>query len=426
MTAARPSGPRDKPGKRVAYVLDDEAQVAAFVCNVLAGCGFEARQFANPVSLFVETKAVVPDLIVLDLALGQSDAVEVIRHLDVMRFRGSVLLISGRDASMLAEIEQIGRSHGLAMLRSLQKPFRVNDLKGRLEQIAQPGEAPAEARTAREPEAKAPREIVIDLEQARKNGWLELWYQPKIDLKSLSVCGAEALLRARHPEFGIVSPANLLPPAGDPAHQSLSRFVIRRAMADWDHFADRQMPLKLAVNVPASIINTPEFIPLVREMLPNHPKFPGLIVEVTEDEIIRDATQVREIATQLKLYNTWLSIDDFGAAHSSLLRLIDLPCVELKLDIRFVSNCSSDPLKRAVCVSVIDLAHRFGASVCAEGVETAADLRCLREIGCDTAQGFLFARPMAPAQFMQMLSAPPQSVELAAPAGHAPKLVRAR
>ncbi len=113
---------------------------------------------------------------------------------------------------------------------------------------------------------------------------------------------------------------------------------------------------------------------------------------------------IREIATQLKLYNAWVSIDDFGAGHSSLARLIDMPCSEVKLDIQFVSNCASEPLKQAVCASVVDLAHRFGASVCAEGVERAEDLRCLREMGCDTAQGFLFAKPMAPDQLVKMLA----------------------
>jgi EAL domain-containing protein (putative c-di-GMP-specific phosphodiesterase class I)/FixJ family two-component response regulator len=393
------SGMSQQPRSRVAYVLDDEAQIAAFVCSVLRASGFDAQPFATPVALFVESKKALPDLIVLDLALGQSDAVEVIRYLETIKFRGSVLLISGRDAAVLAEIERIGKDRGLGMLPSLQKPFRVSELKNRLTTIGSPEGLPAATK------ANAAREFVVDLQEAEKNGWLELWYQPKIDLKTLSVCGAEALLRARHPKFGIVSPANLLPPAGDPAHHALSRFVVRRAMTDWERFADHNILLKLAVNVPVSVISTSEFIPLVRQMLPVARAFPGLIVEVTEDEVIRDAALIREIATQLKLYNAWISIDDFGAGHSSLARLIDMPCSEVKLDIQFVSNCGSDPLKRAVCASVVDLAHRFGASVCAEGVESAEDLRCLREMGCDTAQGFLFAKPMAPEQLVKMLAA---------------------
>src|SRR5262245_12839629 len=117
------------PTTGVAYVLDDEAQIASFVCKVLEANGYQAQPFLTPVELFVESRKALPDLIVLDLALGQSDAVEVIRYLDTMKFRGDVLLISGRDAAVLAEIEQIGKSRGLAMLPSLQKPFRVTQLK---------------------------------------------------------------------------------------------------------------------------------------------------------------------------------------------------------------------------------------------------------------------------------------------------------
>jgi EAL domain-containing protein (putative c-di-GMP-specific phosphodiesterase class I) len=401
MANQTPSGMSQQPRNRVAYVLDDEAQIAAFVCSVLRASGFDAQPFATPVALFIESKIALPDLIVLDLALGQSDAVEVIRYLETIKFRGNVLLISGRDATVLTEIERIGTDRGLAMLPSLQKPFRVSDLKSRLTAIGSPEGPPAVNKPA--PKAETTRAFVIDLQEAEKNGWLELWYQPKIDLKTLSVCGAEALLRARHPKFGLVSPANLLPPAGDPAHHALSRFVIRRAMTDWERFADHNILLKLAVNVPVSVISTSEFIPLVRQLLPVARAFPGLIVEVTEDEVIRDAALIREIATQLKLYNAWVSIDDFGAGHSSLARLIDMPCSEVKLDIQFVANCAADPLKQAVCASVVDLAHRFGASVCAEGVERAEDLRCLLEMGCDTAQGFLFAKPMAPEQLLKML-----------------------
>ena len=84
-----------------------------------------------------------------------------------------------------------------------------------------------------------------------------------------------------------------------------------------------------------------------------------MIVEVTEDEFIRDAAWIREVATQLKLYNTRISIDDFGTAYASLSRLTDLPFVELKLDRSFVSNCAADKLKRALCQTVVDLARRL-------------------------------------------------------------------
>jgi EAL domain-containing protein (putative c-di-GMP-specific phosphodiesterase class I) len=218
------------------------------------------------------------------------------------------------------------------------------------------------------------------------------------------VCGAEALARVNHPIHGVVSPLAFIPPAHDPRHQELARFVVRQAMMDWARFADAGLPLTLSINVPVSVIQSGEFLHYTRESLPKDPRFPGLIVEMTEDEVIRDFELVREAATQLKLYGISLSIDDFGTAHSSLSRLYDCPCAELKIDRKFVQNCASDPLKRSLCLTVIDLAHRIGARVCAEGVETTEELQCLLDLDCDIAQGFLFARPMPSDRFVTAVS----------------------
>jgi EAL domain-containing protein (putative c-di-GMP-specific phosphodiesterase class I) len=108
---------------------------------------------------------------------------------------------------------------------------------------------------------------------------------------------------------------------------------------------------------------------------------------------------------RLRLYNTIISIDDFGSAHSSLSRVKDLPFGEIKLDRSFVTGCASDPLKRALCQTVADLAHRFEASACAEGIESIDDLRCLVSLGFDSGQGFLFAKPMPRQDFLNSLQA---------------------
>jgi EAL domain-containing protein (putative c-di-GMP-specific phosphodiesterase class I)/FixJ family two-component response regulator len=370
-----------------AYVLDDEPGVCAFVCDVLSRNGFLAVQFSTMPSL-VERLAVEPsEILVLDLSLGQSDAVEVMQHLERLGYRGKVLLISGRDGDTLREIQHIGRSRGLSMLPPLGKPFRAAELKQRILADVETREmalgAPARSST-----------ISLDLAEALDKDWLELWYQPKIDLKSLTICGVEALIRARHPEYGIVAPAGFLPPPNDPLYLPLSSLVIRRAMEDWARFAASGHSIKFAVNIPVSVISAPGFINLVRASLPNVPSFRGLLIEVTENEVVQDTDLFREIANQLKLYDVWLSIDDFGSAYSTLSRLLDLPFAEVKLDRVFVANCGQDALKGVVCQTVIDLAHRFGALVCAEGVENVEDVQALRDRGCDIAQGYFFAKPM--------------------------------
>lgn len=241
----------------------------------------------------------------------------------------------------------------------------------------------------------------IDLQEALTKRWLELWYQPKVDLKSLKVSGAEALLRARHPDFGIVSPASLLPAASDPLYLPLTNFVVGQALADWSHFAGKGVQLRLSVNVPVSVLYAADFIRTVRDMLPKERHFPGLIMEITEDEVAHDPQLLQEIAAQLRLYNITLSIDDFGSGYSSLSRLCDFPCAEVKLDRSLVHGCSTDGGRQSICTAAIDLAHSFGASVCAEGVEKPEDLKTLIDLRCDMAQGYLFGKPVPPEKFVE-------------------------
>lgn len=383
---------------KCAFVLDDEQRIGALLCQHLAAVGYKPRQFTEPQPFLVAVKTTPPDLIVLDLALGQSDAVDVIRHLKILAYKGKLLLVSGRDESILYKVKEIGVTHGLAMLPPLQKPFRAVALKSSLAATVEMQVASPKGNDAADQSGKA------DINELLRNRWLELWYQPKINLAAMKVVGAEALLRARHPQRGILTPAQILPPPGDTHYEQITNFVVGQALVDWQHFAKQRLQLKLSVNMPVSVLCAPYLIHKFREWLPKDPGFPGLIVEVTEDEVTREPILVQEIAAQLKLINVGLSIDDFGAGYSSFSRLRELPCEELKLDRSFVDGCSLDGGKQSLCTAVIDLAHGFGLSVCAEGVENVNDLRTLIDLRCDVAQGYLFAKPMPSDAFVKFLS----------------------
>ena len=145
---------------RLAFVLDDEARLGLALCKILAGIGIEARQFVNPAEFLRELEPCNPDLIFLDLALGQSDAIEVIHQLEARQFKGRVMLISGRDIGTLLDVERIGKAHGLSMLPSLPKPFRTADIKEclQLSPALQPEHPDDEdgADLGQRPQAKAP------------------------------------------------------------------------------------------------------------------------------------------------------------------------------------------------------------------------------------------------------------------------------
>jgi EAL domain-containing protein (putative c-di-GMP-specific phosphodiesterase class I) len=232
-----------------------------------------------------------------------------------------------------------------------------------------------------------------------------LWYQPKHDLRTNMMIGAEGLIRARHPERGVVGPVMFLPDANDEALARLTEFVLLTALRDWDAFHSVGWPLQLCVNVPSNALLSVPIAQLVRQNRPKSEAFPGLVLEITEDQALRSIPLAQEIAAQLRIYDCELSLDDFGQGHSSLARLRDLPFASLKIDRSFVMGCADDPVKLDLCRTIMEMAHRFGCTVVAEGIETQVDLEALRELGCEQGQGYLLGRPMPKDELIRRLVA---------------------
>jgi EAL domain-containing protein (putative c-di-GMP-specific phosphodiesterase class I) len=226
-------------------------------------------------------------------------------------------------------------------------------------------------------------------------GWFELFYQPKIDLRNMRMVGAEALVRARHPTRGVLPPGVFLPGAGEADMLALTERVIITALHDWEVCAENGMSLKLSVNVPVSALLKLPIADIVRAERPRASNWPGLIMEVTEDEIIHDLKIANEVAAALRSFNCTLALDDFGAGYSSLARLRQLPFSELKIDRSYVTNCHIDRVNAGLCETIVELSRRFGLKTVAEGIETIHESHKLQGIGCDIGQGYLFAKPMA-------------------------------
>jgi EAL domain-containing protein (putative c-di-GMP-specific phosphodiesterase class I) len=234
----------------------------------------------------------------------------------------------------------------------------------------------------------------IPLGAVLKHDWFELWYQPKIELKSLHLVGAEALVRARHPTRGIVSPALFLPGASEDEMHALTERVILTALCDWEAFAQYGVSIKLAVNVPVSALVKLPMTQILRDSHPSAANWPGLTLEVTEDQILNDLDLVRDVAEALRELKCDLAVDDFGAGYSSLARLKQLPFSELKIDRSYVANCNEDQFNAGLCETIVELGRRFGLRTVAEGIETSHESHKLQSIGCQVGQGYLFAKPM--------------------------------
>jgi EAL domain-containing protein (putative c-di-GMP-specific phosphodiesterase class I) len=168
-------------------------------------------------------------------------------------------------------------------------------------------------------------------------------------------------------------------------------------------FEEAGFNLHLSINLPVGVLFKLPIPQLVAEYRPKSARWPGLILEVTEDQIVRNIALAHEIATQLRVSGITIAIDDFGAGYSSFSSLRDLPFAELKIDRGFVTGCSIDATNAAICQTAIDLAHRFGSAAVAEGVESQADLQALMVMGCDFGQGVLIAPPMPKERFLDLL-----------------------
>jgi EAL domain-containing protein (putative c-di-GMP-specific phosphodiesterase class I) len=185
---------------------------------------------------------------------------------------------------------------------------------------------------------------------------------------------------------------------------ALTERVIVTALRDFEDCAVHGASVKLSVNVPVSALVKLPIARMLREHRPPTPNWPGLILEVTETEILHDLKLANHVAEELRSLNCTLALDDFGAGYSSLARLRQLPFSELKIDRSYVSDCHDDKVNGGLCETIVKLAKRFELTTVAEGIEKSAESDKLKAIGCDIGQGYLFAKPMPKADFVAALS----------------------
>jgi diguanylate cyclase (GGDEF)-like protein len=234
------------------------------------------------------------------------------------------------------------------------------------------------------------------------------FYQPKLDLRTGCVIGAEALVRWQHPERGLLAPDVFLPLAEQAGlMRRLALRVLESALRDLRGWRALGHDLSVAVNLSVSNLQDvalPEQVALLLSTLDVPAS--ALTLEITEDVLMADAARSQQVLDGLRKLGVRLSIDDYGTGYSSLTYLRALPVDELKLDRSFVKNLTSDPRAAAIVRSTLQLSRDLGMTMVVEGVEDAAALAALSEWNCDTAQGYHIARPMPAQNFLEWLSAP--------------------
>jgi diguanylate cyclase (GGDEF)-like protein len=363
------------------------------------------------------------DLIVRDLAARLGDALGDPDR--VARLRGDEfgVLLPDADAAFARQV-------GARVLGSLERPFMVAKLPIEISAsvgIAVAPEHGTEAETllrhadsavqaARkvgggecvlyspqcEPHDPSRLALLGELRRSLDANELLLHYQPKIDLKTRTVVGAEALLRWPHPRRGLVPPAEFIPLAEQTGLvRPLTKWVLDRAAGEAQAWARAGHQIPVAVNVSARSLHDGRIVDDVEEALLTHDlRTSALQIEVTESAVMADAGRAAEVLSGLSGRGISIAIDDFGTGYSSLDRLRRLPVHELKIDRSFVMGMAGDGGEdTAIVRSTADLAHNLGLSVVAEGVEDQWTLDLLATFGCDFAQGYHIARPMPASDF---------------------------
>ncbi len=235
---------------------------------------------------------------------------------------------------------------------------------------------------------------------------LRLYYQPKVDIETDRIIGAEALMRWEHPELGLVGPDQFIPLAEETGLiTSLGEWALRTACQQNRAWQTAGLPpISIAVNVSAKQFENERFVETIRGALEESQMDPThLVLELTESVIMENPTKTAKMLYAIKEMGARVSVDDFGTGYSSLSSLKRFPIDELKIDRSFVQNIPQDEDDAAIVNAIVLIGHTLGLTVVAEGVETLDQLAFLSRRGCDTFQGFLRSRPVPAEDFQRLL-----------------------
>lgn len=377
-------------------IVEDDATDLEFACNCLRKIGVsQISACAEGHQGLAVLRTYEPDILICDLTLPGMDGISFLRNASENAYSGGIILLTSVDKSVMKAAENLVKAYGLTLLAALQKPISESALIAALKkQSARP--------VSKMINQKITSLSLIELQTGIVDGALEIFYQPKVSIRSGKVIGAECLARWNDPTRGLLGPDAFISTMEKHGMiNQLSTLILEKSAAQLRKWYNQGHQLKLAVNMSMDNLNQldlPEQFESILQTVGIRPS--QFILELTETRLMENLTMSLEILTRLRLKGFGLSIDDFGTGFSTMDNLKQLPFTELKIDRAFVHGAVNDPASRAVLNSSIQLGKIFDLNLVAEGVETQQDWDFIAESGCGEVQGYFIAQPMPADQFI--------------------------
>jgi EAL domain-containing protein (putative c-di-GMP-specific phosphodiesterase class I)/CheY-like chemotaxis protein len=337
------------------------------------------------------------DIIISDLDMPGMDGLEFMRHVGEAHIPVSIILASAMESVLLDSVETMTRAYGVKILGVIQKPITPEKLAA-LIKLHLPAQANPNL-----PQTDALSFTIEEIVQGIRNDEFEPFFQPKVELASGRIKGAEALARWRHPQKGIVGPYAFVGLLEEHDHiDKLTWLMLSKAVdfcCEWR--TKSGLDVSVSVNVSAKSLTDMNFADRVTELVKcKSLDCRNIILEVTESAATTDIGHSLETLSRLRMKGFGLSIDDYGTGYSSLQQLARIAFTEIKLDQSFIKSATTQQAARIILQSSIDMAKKLGIVTVAEGIETENDWDLLRELGCDLAQGYLIAKPLEASEFL--------------------------
>lgn len=329
------------------------------------------------------------DIVICDLDMPGMDGMEFIRRLGESESPVSVIIASALERNLIASVETMTEAYGIDLLGVVEKPLNPGKLGLLIER-----HRAVQARRA--PPAIAPSFTLEEIVAGLKNNEFEPFLQPKVEMATGQIKGAEALARWRHPDRGVVAPHAFIGLLEDKGMiDVLMEIMLRKSAALCRSWLSAGLQATVSVNLSPQSLGDVHLADRVTQLVLDQGLEPRhMVLEVTESVATTNVGRALENLARLRMKGFGLSIDDYGTGYASMQQLTRIAFTELKIDQSFVTNAAKQASARVVLESSLDIAKKLNITAVAEGVETQADWNLLRQLGCALAQGYFIARPM--------------------------------